>query len=101
VIFPFCVPKYRPPIESAYESAMLREVERVCRAIPHQDLCIQWDVCIEMVLWDGRFPYMHSPFNDLQLEVMERMKRLSAAVTNDVELGFHLCYGDWEAESAH
>ena len=26
------------------------------------------------------------------------MKSLAAAVPNDVELGFHLCYGDWEAK---
>jgi methionine synthase II (cobalamin-independent) len=26
------------------------------------------------------------------------MQRLSAAVPADVELGFHLCYGDWEAK---
>ena len=40
----------------AYEQAMLREVERICEAIPHEDLAIQWDVCIEMVTWDGRWP---------------------------------------------
>jgi hypothetical protein len=28
---------------------------------------------------------------------MERMKRLAAAVPDDVELGFHLCYGDLDA----
>jgi len=26
------------------------------------------------------------------------MKRLMAAVPEDVELGFHLCYGDWDAK---
>ena len=77
---------------------MLREVEATCRAVPHSDLCIQWDICIEMVLWDGRLTYMHNPFANLLAEVMGRMKRLMAAVPNDVELGFHLCYGDWEAK---
>jgi hypothetical protein len=98
VIFPFCVPKDERLIESAYESAMLREVETICRVIPQDDLCIQWDVCIEMVQWDGRLPYMQSPFNDLQHEIMQRMKRLSASVPDNVELGFHLCYGDWDAK---
>jgi methionine synthase II (cobalamin-independent) len=98
VIYPFCSAKDEAVIESAYEKAMLREVEAICRAIPQSDLCIQWDVCIEMVLWDGRLTYMHSPFADLPTEVMKRMKRLAAAVPNDVEMGFHLCYGDWDAK---
>ena len=98
VVYAFCAPKDAGVIEKAYELAMLREVENVCRAIPHQDLCIQWDVCIEMVMWDGRLPYMPSPFADLPREVVKRMKRLTDAIPSDVELGFHLCYGDWDAK---
>ncbi|PWU09547.1 MAG: hypothetical protein C5B51_06055 [Terriglobia bacterium] len=97
VINPFCAPKDAPVIERAYESAMLREVETICRTIPHQDLCIQWDICIEMVMWDGRWQFMRNPFDDLRSEIGARMKRIAAAVPQDVELGFHLCYGDWEA----
>lgn len=98
VIFRFCSPKDEAVIESAYEKAMLKEVEAICHAIPHSDLCIQWDVCIEMVLWDGRLAHMRSPFTDLPGEIMQRMKRLMAAVPNHVELGFHLCYGDFDAK---
>lgn len=81
----------------AYEAAMLKEVERICKAIPHQDLAIQWDVCIEMVAWDGRaenarsFPGMEQAFSAM-------FARLGAALPDDVELGFHLCYGDLDAK---
>jgi methionine synthase II (cobalamin-independent) len=98
VVYPFCSVKDEAVIESAYESAMWREVETICRAIPHDDLCIQWDVCIEMVLWDGRLVYMQNPFADLHGEIIQRIKRLMAAVPEDVELGFHVCYGDWDAK---
>ena len=98
VIYPFCSPNDESVIETACEKAMLREVEVICHAIPHGDLCIQWDVCIEMVLWDGRLTYMQNPFADLHGEVIGRIKRLMAAVPKDVELGFHLCYGDWDAK---
>lgn len=98
VIYPFCSAQDESVIDTAYEKAMLKEVEAICRAIPHGDLCIQWDVCIEMVLWDGRLTYMQNPFTNLPDEVMQRMKRLMAAVPTDVELGFHLCYGDWDAK---
>ena len=42
------------PVEAAYERAMLAEVAALCRHIPHRDLCIQWDLCNEMVIWDGQ-----------------------------------------------
>jgi hypothetical protein len=98
VINPFIVPTDMLSVEPAYERAMLAEVSAICEAIPHRDLCIQWDICIEMVLWDGRRPFMANPFTDVRKGVMERLSRLSAAVPEDVELGFHLCYGDWEAK---
>jgi hypothetical protein len=96
---PFISPKDEPVIENAYGRAMLREVETICRAIPYSDLCIQWDVCVEMLLWDGRWEAMrHLIASDLQSEIMGRMKRLGGAVPEPVELGFHLCYGDLDAK---
>ena len=55
VIMPFCRQPDAQQIYPAYEQAMLREVARICKAIPHHDLAIQWDVCIEMLAWDGRW----------------------------------------------
>jgi methionine synthase II (cobalamin-independent) len=98
VIQPFCAPEHRSAIEDPYENAMIREIDTMCRTIPHRDLCIQWDVCVEMLMWDGRVPFIQSPFTDLPGEILGRMKRLSAAVPADIELGFHLCYGDLDAK---
>jgi methionine synthase II (cobalamin-independent) len=98
VIFPMCVPKDEPIIETAYERAMLHEVATICRAIPHADLCIQWDVCLEMILWDGRSTHIRNPFANVHDSVVQRLQVLSRSVPKDVELGFHLCYGDWEAK---
>jgi methionine synthase II (cobalamin-independent) len=98
VVQPFCVPQDAGVIEGPYEEAMVGEVETICRAIPHRDLCIQWDLCIEMVLWDGRLPILGPASADAAAGVLERIKRLSAAVPADVELGFHLCYGDLDAK---
>ncbi len=89
----FCVPEDQAKIEPAYERAMLREVATLCAKIPHQDLAIQWDVCPEMVAWDGRLPRM-SNLPDPKSAIIERLKRISEAVPADVELGYHLCYGD-------
>ena len=83
------------PVEAAYERAMLAEVAALSRHIPHQDLCIQWDLCNEMVIWDGQktsaVPYPEVP----RAALLERMTRICAVVPDDVELGLHLCYGDF------
>ena len=53
VIYAFCTARDVAAIEPAYEKAMTREVELICQHIPHRDLCIQWDVCHDMIVWDG------------------------------------------------
>jgi hypothetical protein len=94
---PFCRQPDAQQIVPAYERAMLREVERICLAIPHRDLAIQWDVCIEMIQWDGRVATM-PPFPFMEQVFAENFRRLGAAVPTDVELGFHLCYGDLDGK---
>jgi methionine synthase II (cobalamin-independent) len=97
VISPFCTREAGPMIEPAYEAAMMREVAAICAEIPHGDLAIQWDVCIEMVMWDGRWNRERNP-PDLETALSGRFARLSAAVPASVELGFHLCYGDLDGK---
>ena len=93
------VPEAYPIAEKAYTEAMLREVAAICSAIPHQDLCIQWDVCFEMVIWDGgnKFWQWQMP-GDKKTGIISRLKTISEPIPSDVELGFHLCYGDLDAQ---
>jgi methionine synthase II (cobalamin-independent) len=74
---------------------MIAEVAAICRHIPHRDLCIQWDLCNEMIIWDGQktdaVPHADQP----HAELLARMQRLCARIPDDVELGLHLCYGDF------
>jgi hypothetical protein len=97
VTYAFCTARDLLAIDSAYEKAMIREVERICAAIPHRDLCVQWDFCHEMIILDGQpqdqFPTLKASMDD----IMQRMKRACAAVPSGVELGVHLCYGDFGA----
>jgi len=85
-------PSALPVVEPAYEAAMLREVAAICAAIPHDDLALQWDVCIEVLQHDGRL--MPVPWDDAAHRA--RVGRLTAAVPADVHLGVHLCYGDYD-----
>jgi methionine synthase II (cobalamin-independent) len=95
VIYAFCTARDVAAVEHAYESAMEREVEGLCRHIPHHDLCIQWDVCHDMILWDGQPQDQFPLVNASRSEIAARLARISAAVPETVELGFHLCYGDF------
>jgi methionine synthase II (cobalamin-independent) len=97
VVRPFVQQPDSQHVFPAYERAMLREVERIVKAIPHKDLALQWDVCIEMITWDGRWTN-HPPFPEMDQIFSANFARLAAAVPRDVELGFHLCYGDLDAK---
>lgn len=92
-----CTPETVAAIEPAYTKAMLREVERICATVPHNDLTIQWDICGELLIWDGRMERL-PPFPDMAKLFGEMYKNLSQPIPPDVELGFHLCYGDVEAK---
>lgn len=98
IVYAFAAPKDVLAIEAAYERAMIAEVKSLCAAIPHKDLCIQWDFCHEMISLDGQpqdwFPQQGSS----QAEIMARMQRICAPVPTDVELGVHVCYGDFGAK---
>jgi hypothetical protein len=84
-----------PAVEAAYERAMIAEVAALCRHIPHRDLCIQWDLCNEMIIWDGQKTAGAPHADEPREKFLERLRRLCANIPNDVELGLHLCYGDF------
>ena len=96
VIDAFCAKDAVLQIEPAYEAAMRKEVAKICAEIQHSDLCIQWDLCIEMILWDGRSTFYAQVVD--KPGILDRISRLCRDIPQDVELGFHLCYGDFEAK---
>ncbi|MEM7534882.1 MAG: hypothetical protein AAF639_22080 [Chloroflexota bacterium] len=59
--------------------------------IPASELALQWDTAVEFGILEGVFP---SHLQDARTEIAERLVRLGNAVPEDVELGYHLCYGD-------
>jgi methionine synthase II (cobalamin-independent) len=95
VIYAFCTARDVAAIEPAYETAMKREIDQVARHIPHEDLCIQWDVCHDMIVWDGQPQDQFPLVNASKDEIVARFVRICADIPADVELGFHLCYGDF------
>jgi hypothetical protein len=90
----------RPAFEPLYEKALFAELEEILASIPHEDLAIQWDTAVEFGLIEAASygtdygAAFSAPFDDLWGGLRERAARQASAVPEDVELGFHLCYGD-------
>lgn len=87
----FVAPGDQEVVEPAYEAAMFAELDQIASAIPHQELAIQWDVAVEFGILEGAMP---GTFDEAMKRVVERLVRLGSRVPEDVELGYHLCYGD-------
>jgi len=88
----FVAPDDQPLVEPLYENRLLHEVDEICAAIPAESLALQWDVAFEVAIWEGLWP-VH--FTDLKREIIERLARIGNRVPAGVELGYHLCYGDY------
>jgi hypothetical protein len=81
----------RPVVEPVYERQLLAEVDEIAGAIPHDQLAMQWDMPFEVGILEGLIP---SHLEDPRAGILQRLSRISARVPADVELGYHLCYGD-------
>jgi hypothetical protein len=83
-------PNGRDGYVRAYERSLLQALDGILVGIPHRDLSIQFDVCQEVLLFEGYFPERMPSYEAV---TFSQLARLAAAVPRDVELGFHLCYG--------
>ncbi len=84
------VPADRPALLPALTQHFIGEVAAIAHAIPHHQLAIQWDVCQEVLAWEGY--YEKGPV-DFRTEAIDVLSKIGEAVPSGVELGYHLCYG--------
>lgn len=90
----------RAAVEPVYRDALFRELDEIFAAIPHRDLAIQWDVAVEFQIIEhrGYGPEFGGAvaawWGDVWTGLVARAVEQAAAVPLDVEVGFHLCYGD-------
>lgn len=80
-------------VEPVYEAQLLAELDEIVATIPRGELAIQWDVAVEIMIWEGLVP---APFPNATAGIVDRLARISRHVPSGVDLGFHLCYGDYE-----
>lgn len=87
-------------VEPVVEAHMFEVVHRIQKVVPARDLAIQWDAPIEFALLEdgdaaigGPGHIMEPWFEPVFEGVVERLVRLGEGVDNNVELGYHFCYG--------
>ena len=71
------------------------EVEKIAAALPNHRIAIQWDVCQEVLAWEG---YYDAGPVDFKSETLGVLCAIGDAVPAEIELGYHLCYGSPQDE---
>jgi hypothetical protein len=84
------VPADRPALLPALTRHMIGEVQAIARAMPQDRIAIQWDVCQEVLAWEGY--YEPGPV-DFCTETIGVLSEIGDAVPATIDLGYHLCYG--------
>jgi hypothetical protein len=89
-------PQDRLNVEGAYERQMLAEIDAMLAAIPGEDLAIQWDAAHEIQNLEGAREGWFENLDQEEVGVLERLVRIGNHLPESVELGYHLCYGDFQ-----
>jgi len=82
----------RAAVEPAHLRQLHAEIGEILAGVPHDQLAVQWDVCQDVGIWEGFYP---AYFDDRQQGVVDRLRDCAEIIPPDVEVGFHLCYGDF------
>jgi hypothetical protein len=84
------VPADRPKLLPPLTQHFIGEVAAIARALPNDRIAIQWDVCQEVLAWEG---YYEAGPVDFRTETIDLLAQIGDAVPDKIELGYHLCYG--------
>jgi hypothetical protein len=84
------VPTDRQGLLPALTRHFIGEVEKIACQIPNARLALQWDVCQEVLAWEG---YYETGIVDFRSETIDVLAAVGNAVPAGIELGYHLCYG--------
>lgn len=79
---------------SVYAAVLENETLDIAKAIPADDLLIQFDVAIELGVLNGAQPAAPGKLQDKAF-MIEEIHRALSLVPTEVEHGIHLCYGDF------
>ena len=85
-------PRDRIRVEPSYIARMMREIEEVAAALPHDRIAWQWDNAHDMQAFDGaRQSYFPFHWDG----IAERLIECGDAIPARIEMGYHFCYGSF------
>jgi hypothetical protein len=84
------VPGDRQKLLAALVPHFIGEAAQIAKALPNDRIALQWDVCQEVLAWEGY--YDPGPV-DFRKETIDVLTRIGDGVPASVEFGYHLCYG--------
>ena len=84
------LPIDRPRLIPALTDHFTGEVARIAESLPNDRIAIQWDVCQEVLAWEGYYEPGPVPFHR---ETIDVLADIGNAVPSAIDLGYHLCYG--------
>ncbi len=96
VVTIYVAPGSRPEVLTAWTAAMEAQLQRILDGIPRDRLAIQWEVCIEFGILEGLWTYQDTSSGGTAARegIGQHIVHLGNLVPDDVEMGYHLCYGD-------
>jgi hypothetical protein len=96
VIWLYLVDALHAPIDPIYNEAVKREIDKIAAALPHDEIAIQFDVASAVFARLER--NQASSYGRTKEEMQDTFSGilidLSNRVPADIDLLFHLCYGD-------
>lgn len=96
VIWLYVQEDLQPAIDPLFNDAVLREIDKIAAAIPHDQLAIQFDIASAVFARLER--NQPTPYGKTKDEMQEAFAgivvRLANHVPADIDLMFHFCYGD-------
>ena len=96
VIWLYVQEDLHPAVDKLFNDAVLREIDKIAAAIPHDQLAIQFDIASAVFARLER--NQPTSYGKTKLEMQETFAgivvRLANHVPADIDLMFHFCYGD-------
>ena len=89
ISYMYITPNARKAFTRLYTKHLIAEVEKISMSVPHDKLSYQWDVCQEVLMWEGYFEQYRGYKND----IIQTLARVGNAVEERIDMGYHLCYG--------
>jgi len=90
IAYNFMSPAARDAFVETYTAHLAAEFARIADALPHHRISYQWDVCQEVLMWEGYYGDRPEEYKEQILSVLQRIGDM---VPDGIELGYHLCYG--------